>query len=158
VPIILIRLTTHHIFGLQKQGRGHANVIYLVKYMDQPFRKSTPRNPFEAALSLHVRRSHRVVMSSSLVNRSTFMTTTKSRVMPPSNSFSEQSFHPAYILTVLLHRSLTRFDPQTRACILPYNDHRNTLNPSPRPVVLEARASQPRSISGSFHLPRGLRH
>ena len=82
MPIIFICLTGSRIFGLQKQGRGHAKMICLVH-------TRTAQETRPGAALMYNPEIHRVVISQSLVLRSTFMIIdhTKSRVMPPGLVF-----------------------------------------------------------------------
>src|SRR5260221_7081099 len=97
MPIILMRLTTSRIFGLQKQpGPWPRDVIYYFVKVHGPSlpASQTTSTSFGCRSVMHVRRSHRVVIPSSLANGSTFITTTKSPVMPPSTRFSVQILPP----------------------------------------------------------------
>ena len=118
-----------------------------------PFRSAsqTTRNSFECRSVMHVRRSHRVIISSSLANGSTFITTTKSRVIPlqtrsqlnPSPSLPTSS--PFYC-TGGSDVSIRR---RTSACVLPLQHVEPfTLASGPRCEVSLA-ASQPRTLSGN---------
>ena len=94
MPIILMRLTTSRIYELQKQGRDHAAWSTLKKkYTDHPFPQVKRHGPRSGSV-MHVRRSHRVVISSSLATGSTFISTTKNPVVPLSTRFSVQILPP----------------------------------------------------------------
>jgi hypothetical protein len=104
---------------------------------------------------MHLRRSHRVVMSSSLANRSTFMTTTKGRVMPPSTRFSVQilplpSPTPRPLTALVAHTFSIR---RTRACALLFQHVEPFTTVSVPRGQISPTASQPRPfLAGVHHL------
>ncbi len=104
---------------------------------------------------MHLRRSHRVVMSSSLANRSTFMTTTKGRVMPPSTRFSVQilplpSPTPRPLTALVAHTFSIR---RTRACVLLFQHVEPFTTVSVPRGQISPTASQPRPfLAGVHHL------
>ncbi len=103
--------------------------------------------------AMHLRRSHRrVVMSSSLANRSTLMITTKSRVMPPSTHFSVQILPlpcpiPCPLTALVAHTFSIR---RTRACVLLFQ-HVEPFTTVSVPGQISLTASQPRPFLAGVH-------
>ena len=132
-------------------GPWPRDVIYFVKCMDHPFpfRKSNDKELVWVPLCHAHPEIYCVVISSSLANGSTFITTTKSWAIPLQLVLSSilplPCPPPRFYCIDTSHVSIRR--PE-----LAYY-HCNTLNPSPWPVVLEAKFLSQRHSLARFRQP-----